>query len=194
MAEDTSGNMTSVGLEPPPLPADPPPSNVDDRRKSLGLLKDITTSWPVDPIPRKYSLSESVSGCRLKEGSAIEDLTKTSDDLSLTSKIKSSASPTTAFKQSVHFAPKETNPAQRKSERRGGDSTGPSSMPPTPNTALKMSSMEEEAIRERLRTVTLRQISQILDDDSVGSRFTRDNFRRTFLNKVSTIYKSKLIY
>jgi hypothetical protein len=59
-------------------------------------------------------------------------------------------------------------------------------LPPTPTTSLKMSSMEEESVRDRLRTSLLKQCSDILKADS-ATRFTRDAFRRTFQDKVGLL-------
>ncbi|XP_021932014.1 NADPH oxidase 5 isoform X2 [Zootermopsis nevadensis] len=55
-------------------------------------------------------------------------------------------------------------------------------LPPTPTTSLKMSSMEEESVRDRLRTSLLKQCSDILKADG-ATRFTRDTFRRLFQDK-----------
>ncbi|XP_069681708.1 NADPH oxidase 5 isoform X2 [Periplaneta americana] len=55
-------------------------------------------------------------------------------------------------------------------------------LPHTPNTSFKMSSMEEESIREKLRTSLLKQCSDILKGDG-ATRYTRDAFRRLFQDK-----------
>lgn len=91
-------------------------------------------------------------------------------------------------KKEIVFAHKDPKPVPKsveKTKKVKETPAGPSSNPPTPNTAMKMSCMEEEAIRERLRTVLLRQTAQILEAEGVGVKFTRDTFRRTFLNKVA---------
>lgn len=91
-------------------------------------------------------------------------------------------------KKEIVFAHKDPKPVPKsveKTKKVKETPPGPSSNPPTPNTAMKMSCMEEEAIRERLRTVLLRQTAQILEAEGVGVKFTRDTFRRTFLNKVA---------
>lgn len=91
-------------------------------------------------------------------------------------------------KKEIVFAHKDPKPVPKsveKTKKVKETLAGPSSNPPTPNTAMKMSCMEEEAIRERLRTVLLRQTAQILEAEGVGVKFTRDTFRRTFLNKVA---------
>lgn len=91
-------------------------------------------------------------------------------------------------KKEIVFAHKDPKPVPKsveKAKKVKETPAGPSSNPPTPNTAMKMSCMEEEAIRERLRTVLLRQTAQILEAEGVGVKFTRDTFRRTFLNKVA---------
>lgn len=91
-------------------------------------------------------------------------------------------------KKEIVFAHKDPKPVPKsveKTKKLKETPAGPSSNPPTPNTAMKMSCMEEEAIRERLRTVLLRQTAQILEAEGVGVKFTRDTFRRTFLNKVA---------
>jgi hypothetical protein len=59
-------------------------------------------------------------------------------------------------------------------------------LPPTPTTSLKMSSMEEESVRDRLRTSLLKQCSDILKGDG-ATRLTRDAFRRLFQDKVSPL-------
>jgi hypothetical protein len=56
--------------------------------------------------------------------------------------------------------------------------------PPTPNSSFKMSSMEEECVREKLRTSLLKECSDILKADG-ATRYTRDAFRRLFQGKVS---------
>jgi len=56
-------------------------------------------------------------------------------------------------------------------------------LPPTPTSSLKMSTMEEECIRERLRTSLLKQCSDILKADG-ATRYNRDAFRRLFQGKV----------
>lgn len=91
-------------------------------------------------------------------------------------------------KKEIVFAHKDPKPVPKsfeKAKKIKETPAGPSSNPPTPNTAMKMSCMEEEAIRERLRTLLLRQTAQILEAEGVGVKFTRDTFRRTFLNKVA---------
>ncbi|XP_023719097.1 NADPH oxidase 5 isoform X2 [Cryptotermes secundus] len=55
-------------------------------------------------------------------------------------------------------------------------------LPPTPTNSLKMSSMEEESVRDRLRTSLLKQCSDILKADG-ATRYTRDAFRRLFQDK-----------
>jgi hypothetical protein len=58
-------------------------------------------------------------------------------------------------------------------------------LPPTPTISLKMSSMEEESVRDRLRTSLLKQCSDILKADG-ATRYTRDAFRRLFQDKVGS--------
>lgn len=48
-----------------------------------------------------------------------------------------------------------------------------------------MSSMEMESIKERERTSMLRKCAQLLELDSVNGKYTRENFKRGILNKVS---------
>lgn len=50
---------------------------------------------------------------------------------------------------------------------------------------VKISSMEEEALRERTRTTLLKQCSVYLAADG-SSRYTRETFRRVFTEKVRT--------
>jgi hypothetical protein len=54
---------------------------------------------------------------------------------------------------------------------------------PRPLLRLKMSSMEEENMLERLRLALLRECSQRLNTEP---RLARDAFRRAFLESVST--------
>jgi hypothetical protein len=68
-----------------------------------------------------------------------------------------------------------------KNNAAGGEVYRP--LPPTPTISLKMSSMEEECVRERLRTSLLKQCSDILEADG-ATRYTRDAFRRLFQDKV----------
>ncbi|KAL0278747.1 UNVERIFIED_CONTAM: hypothetical protein PYX00_000477 [Menopon gallinae] len=51
---------------------------------------------------------------------------------------------------------------------------------------IKMSSMEKEAMRERLRMTLLKQCSDYLEADG-SSRYTRDTFRRVFTDKVDNL-------
>jgi hypothetical protein len=94
----------------------------EERRKSLGLLKEITSGWSAEPGPEKYTRNEEE--------------------------------------------------------------------PPQPRATLKMSSMEEESVRERLRMSLLRQSADILDTEP---KYTRETFRRAFLNKVSLIFTPQLL-
>lgn len=48
-----------------------------------------------------------------------------------------------------------------------------------------MSAMEMESIRERERTAMLRKCAQHLELESVNGKYTRENFKRGILNKVS---------
>lgn len=52
-----------------------------------------------------------------------------------------------------------------------------------PGHGVKMSSMEEEAMRERLRMTLLKQCSDYLSADG-SSRYTKETFRRVFTEKV----------
>jgi hypothetical protein len=56
-------------------------------------------------------------------------------------------------------------------------------LPPTPTISLKMSSMEEESVRDRLTASLLKQCADILQADG-ATRYTRDAFRRLFQDKV----------
>lgn len=53
-----------------------------------------------------------------------------------------------------------------------------------PGHGVKMSSMEEEAMRERLRMTLLKQCSDYLSADG-SSRYTKETFRRVFTEKVN---------
>ncbi|KAL1130044.1 hypothetical protein AAG570_012987 [Ranatra chinensis] len=88
-------------------------STTEERRKSLGLLRDIAEKWTAE----KYSRADSA------------------DD------------------------------------------------GPRPQPQLKMSSMEEECVRERIRMTLLRECADILDAET---KYTRETFRRAFLNKETT--------
>lgn len=48
-----------------------------------------------------------------------------------------------------------------------------------------MSAMEMESIKERERAALLRKCAQLLELDSVNGKYTRENFKRGILNKVS---------
>lgn len=50
-----------------------------------------------------------------------------------------------------------------------------------------MSTMEMESIKERERTSMLRKCAQLLELDSVNGKYTRENFKRGILNKVSRV-------
>jgi len=62
---------------------------------------------------------------------------------------------------------------------------------PRPLLRLKMSSMEEENMLERLRLALLRECSQRLNTEP---RLARDAFRRAFLESVSTQNIKNLLY
>lgn len=49
-----------------------------------------------------------------------------------------------------------------------------------------MSAMEMESIKERERASMLRKCAQHLELESVNGKYTRENFKRGILNKVST--------
>lgn len=217
MSDPKDIRWSAADTEPPPLPAEPPPT--EDRRKSLGLLKDITTSWTAEPPTRKYSLNDNINQYNIKSAT-IPDLSKIdpsnpvstdfdesfttvslpepsgSEDVTVPPKSKSetdftSAAPESPIKEIVHFIHKDPKPNEKRIDKVKKDaesSAGTSSMPPTPRTAMKMSCMEEEAIRDRLRAVLLRQIAQILESEGTGIKYTRDSFRRAFLNKVGQCY------
>lgn len=113
---------------------------------------------------------------------------KTDLDAKLDQSLNPESNSKVEAKKEIVFAHKDPKPVPKsveKTKKVKETPAGPSSNPPTPNTAMKMSCMEEEAIRERLRTVLLRQTAQILEAEGVGVKFTRDTFRRTFLNKVA---------
>lgn len=113
---------------------------------------------------------------------------KTDLDAKLDQSLNTESNSKNEPKKEIVFAHKDPKPVPKsveKTKKVKETPAGPSSNPPTPNTAMKMSCMEEEAIRERLRTVLLRQTAQILEAEGVGVKFTRDTFRRTFLNKVA---------
>lgn len=182
MAEDKT-DFVGVGLEPPPLPDAPPP--LEERRKSLGF----TTTWSVQPPARKYSLNDAPNECKgLKESPDLAEGVAKSPSEEKAEENKQEISP--EIRQEIVFGHKDPKPVQKhvvKAKKVNETPASESSMPPTPNTAMKMSCMEEEAIRERLRTLLLRQTAEILDAEGVGTKFTKETFRRTFLNKVNLI-------
>lgn len=186
MAEDKIDK--GVDLEPPPVPNAPPP--IEERRKSLGF----TTSWSSQPPARKYSLNDAPCEYKgLKETSNTTEGGGKSPTEEKVDENKPELSPKT--RQEIVFAHKDPKPVQKHIEKTKKVNETPasgSSMPPTPNTAMKMSCMEEEAIRERLRTLLLRQTAEILDAEGVGTKFTKESFRRTFLNKVSFLIFSDI--
>lgn len=51
-----------------------------------------------------------------------------------------------------------------------------------------MSTMEMESIKERERAAMLRKCAQHLELESVNGKYTRENFKRGILNKVSVHY------
>lgn len=179
MAEDKI-DFVGVDMDPPPLPDAPPP--IEERRKSLGF----TTTWSAQPPARKYSLNDAPCDCKgLKTSDLAEGVEKSSPGEEKVEENKQEISP--EIRQEIVFAHKDPKPVQKHIEKTKKVNETPasgSSMPPTPNTAMKMSCMEEEAIRERLRTLLLRQTAEILDAEGVGTKFTKEAFRRTFLNKV----------
>ncbi|KAG8288624.1 hypothetical protein J6590_013914 [Homalodisca vitripennis] len=180
MSQDKVDN---VGVEPPPLPAVPPPE--EERRKSLSF----TTSWSSQPPARKYSLNDAPGD--YKASPEPPDPLVDSDQKEIQARpqevLSSGRQDNEAeSKQEIVFVHKDPKPVQKNVEKTKKVNETPastSSMPPTPNTAMKMSCMEEEAIRDRLRTLLLRQTAEILEAEGVGTKFTKDTFRRTFLNK-----------
>lgn len=63
--------------------------------------------------------------------------------------------------------------------------TPATSAPGSSASSVKMSAMEEESLRDRMRTALLRQCADILTADENVPRFTREAFRRIFQEKVS---------
>lgn len=169
MADDKA-KLVGVDMGPPPLATEPPP--LEGRRKSLGF----TTTWSSQPPTRKYSLNDASSEYDLGKETSRELKNIKSEDLNIDPKPEISPE----IRQEIVFVHKDPKPAQTPASG--------SSMPPTPNTAMKMSLMEEEAIRERLRILLLRQIVEILEAEGVGTKFTKETFRRTFLYKVRSSF------
>lgn len=178
-----------LGVEqPPPLPQEPPPgATTEERRKSLGF----TSSWSSQPPARKYSLNETAREYKeLPEESAKkEEKSEPQEDPPEKDAVPEVTVPESPskVKEEIIFSPKDPKPMPKsveKTKKVTETPAGSASTPPTPNTVMKMSRMEEEAIRERMRAVLLRQTAEILEAEGVGTKFTKDSFRRTFLNKV----------
>nr|QOE76458.1 NADPH oxidase 5 [Nilaparvata lugens] len=148
--------MEPVDEVPPPVPKAPPPAgDLEERRKSLGLLREISTTWSAEPNPTphaKYTLSEEEGACG---GGAI--------DVVAIEKERG----------------KEKEEEKEKEESVNDVRPAPALKPPH-NPPPRMSTMEEEVIRDRLRLTLLRECAVILDAEP---RYTRDTFRRAFLNK-----------
>jgi len=53
-----------------------------------------------------------------------------------------------------------------------------------------MSAMEMESIKERERAAMLRKCAQHLELESVNGKYSRENFKRGILNKVSPTKKT----
>lgn len=205
-------HVGGVDMAPPPLPTDPPPA--EERRKSLTFTtawstQPSTRKYSLNDLPHDYK--EFQDEIRPVDTSQTGRVTETEGDSELSKDPSMNKDPTTVEppetdldakldqsqnpesnskvepKKEIVFAHKDPKPVPKsveKAKKVKETPAGPSSNPPTPNTAMKMSCMEEEAIRERLRTLLLRQTAQILEAEGVGVKFTRDTFRRTFLNKV----------
>lgn len=154
-------------------------TSLDERRKSLGLLRELTDKWESRESPEKYKRSDredTTVALDVKESPQKNDVTIKTDEATSSVKIDDSV---------------DTRPT-------GFDSEVDESamedilLTPLPPPRIKMSSMEEESQRERLRLNLLREMAQILDSET---RYTKETFRRTFLNKVrETMYVSPYSY
>lgn len=151
----------------------PAPSELEERRKSLGLMRDISTSWSAEPPPQpvKYTLNEEEGACG---GFNTNDFNKIETENLNAVETASKIATKNDDKTKENEVSPENPPVSQLPPL-------PPPLPPPP----KMSCMEEESIRERLRIQLLRQCAEILDAES---KYTRENFRRAFLNKVGQIY------
>ncbi|RZF39190.1 hypothetical protein LSTR_LSTR015781 [Laodelphax striatellus] len=152
---------------PPPVPKAPPPAaDHEERRKSLGLLREISTTWTAEPnpTPAKYSLNEEEGACG---GGGI--------DVVVLEKEREKE------KERENEKEREEETEKGKEKEKSMNDAKPALKPPH-NPPPRMSTMEEEVIRDRLRLTLLRECAEILDAEP---RYTRDTFRRGFLNKVS---------
>lgn len=141
------------------------PSGPESRRKSLGLLKDITQNWSADPD--KYGRSED----RTEPGGGGPQ--EAPGPVVTTPAAAGSAVPASAGPSTGSTAP--AGPSA------GSVADAVTDILPAPKPQIKMSSMEEESVRDRLRLRLLRQCADILDSEP---RHTKETFRRAFLNKV----------
>nr|XP_018898413.1 PREDICTED: NADPH oxidase 5 [Bemisia tabaci]XP_018898414.1 PREDICTED: NADPH oxidase 5 [Bemisia tabaci] len=204
-----------LSSQPPEVSAAKPETEIEVRRKSLGLLRDITSQWASKES--KYTLSDdaiepettrAVTIAGNAEESKNPVRPKTPETPSMKPETSSSKPETPSMKPETSSMKPET--ASMKAEtampaasvsgegaesgakkpetgslakRRSSSTPGTIATVPPPPARLKMSSMEEESMRERLRSMLLRQCAQFLEIEGVSTKFTKDSFRRSFLNK-----------
>lgn len=202
--DSTATRRKSEGIPPSVAPEIGNPT-AEVRRKSLGLLRDITSQWA---SKEKYTLSEEIvepdveNAAIPPEKSSVVPVTTTPPVIPVTTSMtpmvsSGQESVSTAVASGVVALAGSGIPSSVSGVGEGGSrvrkpETGSlskrkiPSTPTAPTTTLKMSSMEEESMRDRLRTMLLRQCAQFLEIEGVSTKFSKDSFRRSFLNKVNS--------
>lgn len=138
--------------------------NAAARRKSLGRLKDMTVAWDVDPQGNKYTRNDDTEPCCPSGRTLGGDLQRPSSAVTAAATTDTAA---TTVKTAAADCLVDVELTRKQ----------PS-----------VSAMEVESIKERERASKLRKCAQHLELESVNGKYTRENFKRGILNKVSRIF------
>ncbi|XKL66388.1 hypothetical protein PGB90_009808 [Kerria lacca] len=127
------------------------------KHKSICLLKELTSSWSSEPVCVKYNLKD--------EGDTIDTGSSLRDDMSINQNFDAGVDENTI--------PHVTNAKISNWKISDSDKN---------KMNQSISVLNENWTKKR--TQLLRQCTEYLELESVGSKYTRDNFRKGFLNKV----------
>lgn len=136
-----------------------------NRRKSLGRLREVSVAWEADPLTtqgnNKYTRNDDTEPSRPDRGR------------------------TPNRGRTLDLG--QTTVAVVKNDNSGiADGLVDVELPPR-KPPQSMSAMEMESIKERERAAMLRKCAQHLELESINGKYTRENFKRGILNKVSVI-------
>lgn len=160
------------------------PDNIR-KGKSLGLLRELTSSWSSEPVCVKYSLKDDCDfvdpgGGKAECISVIPNDATQNGDSGM--KMKSSAS------NAKPIISKNSSSSTPSSSSLGSCSvTSAISTSCDGDDFVKTkTTYDDNWIRKRLQL--LRQCTEYLELESVSSKYTKDNFKKGFLNKVRIFY------